>query len=149
MRRRDVLALLGTGSLWPLVAWGEPPKAPVVGVLAVPDDQLLPFRQELRDLGYVEGQTIRLEIRSAKGDIQRLPELAAELVRLKVDVVVAEYTPAVLAAQRATNQVPIVMLSVGDPVGMGIVASLARPRGQHHWDRRPFPPAGGKEPRIA
>jgi putative tryptophan/tyrosine transport system substrate-binding protein len=128
VRRRELL-LAGTAITWPLVARAEQPKVPTVGVLVIPDYQLPLFRQGLRDLGYVEGQTIRLEIRSANGDLQRLGELAAELVRLKVDVLVAVLTPAVLAAQHATSETPIVMLGVGDPVGMGIVASLARPGG--------------------
>jgi putative ABC transport system substrate-binding protein len=143
MKRRDLFALLGGAVItWPLVARAEQPKVPTVGVLVIPDYQLPLFRQGLRDLGYVEGQTIRLEIRSANGDLQRLPELAAELVRLKVDVLVAVFTPAVLAAQHATSETPIVMLGVGDPVGMGIVASLARPggnitgRGASPLDRR-------------
>jgi putative ABC transport system substrate-binding protein len=130
VNRRELLILgAGTAIARPFAARAEQPKVPTVGVLVIPDYQLPLFRQGLRDLGYVEGQTIRLEIRSANGDLQRLPELAAELVRLKVDVLVAVFTPAVLAAQHATSETPIVMLSVGDPVGMGIVASLARPGG--------------------
>jgi putative ABC transport system substrate-binding protein len=86
------------------------------------------FRQGLRDLGYVEGQNIVIEHRYAEGNLDRLPALAAELVRLKVDVIFAETTPAVQAAKKATTTVPIVTVS-GDPVGFGFVASLARPGG--------------------
>jgi putative ABC transport system substrate-binding protein len=84
-------------------------------------------RQGLRDLGYVEGQSITLEVRWAEGRSERLPELVAELVRLKVDVLVVASTPGALAAKNATRTTPIVFLGVGDPVGSGLVASLARP----------------------
>ena len=87
------------------------------------------FRQGLRELGWVEGQNIVIEYRSAEGRFDRLPELAAELVRLKVDVVVAAPTPAALAAKHATGTVPIVGVSLTDPVGLGFIASLARPGG--------------------
>jgi putative tryptophan/tyrosine transport system substrate-binding protein len=81
----------------------------------------------LRDLGYVEGKNIVIEYRSAEGNYDRLPELAAELVRLKPDVLVTSATPATLAAKQATTTIPIVMVDVGDPVGSGIVASFAHP----------------------
>jgi ABC-type uncharacterized transport system substrate-binding protein len=87
------------------------------------------FRQGLRDLGWVEGQTIAMEVRDAQGQRERLPALAAELVRLKVDVIFASTTPAALAAQHATATIPIVIGFVADPVGSGLVASLARPGG--------------------
>jgi ABC-type uncharacterized transport system substrate-binding protein len=87
------------------------------------------FRQGLRDLGWVEGQNIVIEYRSAEGRIDRLPDLAAELVRLKVDVIVAAPTPATLAAMNATGTVPIVGVSLTEPVGLGLIASLARPGG--------------------
>jgi putative tryptophan/tyrosine transport system substrate-binding protein len=87
------------------------------------------FLQGLRDLGYVEGQNIVIEQRYADGKAERLPGLAAELVNLKVDVIVASGTPAPLAAKNATKTIPIVMASAGDPVGTGLVASLARPGG--------------------
>jgi ABC-type uncharacterized transport system substrate-binding protein len=87
------------------------------------------FRQGLRELGWVEGQNIVIEYRSGEGRFDRLPELAAELVRLKVDVVVAAPTPAALAAKHATGTVPIVGVSLTDPVGLGLIASLARPGG--------------------
>ncbi len=87
------------------------------------------FRQGLRDLGYVEGQNAVVEARYADGKFERLPDLAAEIVRLKVDVIVAAPTPAVRAAQQATRTVPIVMAFSGDPVGEGFVTGLARPGG--------------------
>ena len=87
------------------------------------------FREGLRTLGYVEKHNIVVEYRSAEGRFDRLPDLAAELVRLKVDVIVAVVTQASLAAKNATGTIPIVMLAVGDPVGAGLVASLARPGG--------------------
>ncbi len=87
------------------------------------------FRQGLRDLGWVEGQNIAIEYRWAEGKLERLPDLAAELVRLKVDVLVAETTPAALAAKNVTKTIPIVFVRVSDPVGSGLVASLARPGG--------------------
>src|SRR5215510_6292860 len=87
------------------------------------------FRQGLRELGWVEGQNIALEYRGAEGRYERFPDLAAALVRLPVDVLVATITPAALAAQHATSTIPIVMVSVHDPVGSGLVASLAQPGG--------------------
>jgi len=87
------------------------------------------FRQGLRDLGYVEGQNIAIEYRFAEGKAERLPDLAAELVRLRVDVIVAPNPTGALAAKNATTTIPIVMAIAGDPVGLGLVASLARPGG--------------------
>jgi len=86
-------------------------------------------RQGLRELGYVEGQTIALEVRWAEGYYDRFPELVAEMVRLKVDVMVVSTTPGALAAKKSTQTIPVVMVAVGDPVGSGLVASLARPGG--------------------
>src|SRR5207244_13287316 len=86
------------------------------------------LREGLRELGYVEGRDIAFEFRSAEGRLERLPELAAELVGLKVDVIVALYVPCALAAKQATRDIPIVILA-GDPVETGIVPSLARPGG--------------------
>jgi len=87
------------------------------------------FRQGLRELGWVEGQNIVIEYRYAEGRFDRLPDLAAELVRLKVDIIVAVATPASAAAKNATETIPIVGISLGDPVGTGLIASLARPGG--------------------
>jgi putative ABC transport system substrate-binding protein len=98
-------------------------------VTANPQPNWDDLRDGLRDLGYIDGQGIQFEFRSADGNVDRLPELAAELVRLDVDVLVVWQTPAALAARRATSTIPIVMAGVADPVGSGIVASLARPGG--------------------
>jgi len=87
------------------------------------------FRQGLRELGYVEGQNLVIEYRSADGRAERFPDLAGELARLKVDVIVTQGTPAALAAKHSTGTIPIVMASSGDPLGTGIVASLAHPGG--------------------
>jgi putative ABC transport system substrate-binding protein len=87
------------------------------------------FRQRLRELGYTEGQNIAIDYRWAEGQDERLSELAADLVRLKVDIIVTGNTDSTLAARRATQTIPIVMVGTGDPVEAGLVASLARPEG--------------------
>ena len=87
------------------------------------------FRQELIKLGWIEGKNITIEYRFAEHKLERLPELAADLVRLKVDLIVVSSTPTALAAKKATTTIPIVLTIVGDPVGAGLVASLARPGG--------------------
>jgi len=112
----------------------QPTQVPRIGLLSsfLPSDSAgwhEAFRQGLRDLGWVEGKNYSIEYRIAEGRIERLPDLAADLVRLKVDVIVASTTPESLAAKRATRTIPIVMASVGDPVATGLVESLARPGG--------------------
>jgi putative ABC transport system substrate-binding protein len=134
VRRRDLFALLGTApAFWPLGGAAQQPKMPTIGVLVVgsPGSQQFwqLFREDLRALGYVEGQNIRFEFRSDEGQASRLPELAAELVHLKVDLIVAWFTPAALAAKQATHETPIVMAFAGNPVETGLVQSLARPGG--------------------
>src|SRR5262249_59270514 len=94
-----------------------------------PSPELEAFRQGLRELGYIEGQNISIEYRFASGQVGRLPELAAELVRLKLDVIVAPGTPASMAAKKATSTIPIVFAGVADALGAGLVASVARPGG--------------------
>ncbi len=116
----------------PLAAEAQPGKVARVGFLAsqsVTPEGFEPFREGLRELGWTEGQNLILEIRSPEGDPGRLPALAAELVRLPVDVLVASATPASLAAKQATTTVPIVSVYTLDPVSVGLVASLARPGG--------------------
>ena len=109
----------------------QPATVPRIGYLSPASDTplLQAFRQGLRDLGWVEGHNIALEVRSADGKYERLPQLAAELVRLNVAVIVASSTPVALAAQHATTTIPIVIQFVADPIGSGLVASLARPGG--------------------
>ena len=103
---------------------------PCVGVLLFAGSEIMgPFPQALRDLGYVEGKSIRIETRSAEGKADRLPGLVAELIASKVDIIVASLTPAVVAAKNATRDIPIIMAPAGDPLALGLVASLARPGG--------------------
>ena len=116
----------------PLAAEAQPAgKLPRIGFLfsgaSGPAREVDIFRQGLRDLGYIEGQNIAIEYRFAGGQVERLPELAAELVRLKPDVIVAPYTPPALAAKRATSTIPIVFAVVADAVGAGLIANFARP----------------------
>jgi len=107
----------------------QPKKVPRIGFLSPTSDnsRVEAFRQGLRELGYVDGQNITIEYRWADGRFDQLPDLAAELVRLKVDLVVAVVTQASLAAKKATGTIPIVMIGVSDPVASGLVSSLARP----------------------
>src|SRR6266568_934330 len=130
MKRRKFITLLGGAAAWPLAARGQTPsRLWKIGVLAnEPWPPLEGLRQGLRDLGYVEGKSHRFEYRFAQGRAERFPALASELVNLPVDLIVAWGTPASLAAHRATSTIPIVM-SAGDPVGVGLVSSLARPGG--------------------
>jgi putative ABC transport system substrate-binding protein len=123
--------VLGLGAAPPASDAQAPTRVPRIGYLApvsLPAREEI-FFQELRRLGYSEGQSIAIEYRSAGGRFERLPGLAAELVALKVDVIVAVVTQAALAAKKATGTIPIVMLGVSDPVGSGLIASLARPGG--------------------
>jgi putative tryptophan/tyrosine transport system substrate-binding protein len=132
MRRREFITLLGGAAAWPTTAHAQQPaKMPRVGVLnyaAAQDVRVSQFHDELRQLGYVEGKNLAVIYRWADGVLNRLPELAAELVADKVDVIIA-LGPAVWAAKRATTTVPIVIAFSGDPVGDGVVSSLARPGG--------------------
>jgi putative ABC transport system substrate-binding protein len=110
----------------------QPKKIPRMGfltLLAKPDSNEEAFMLGLRELGYIDGQTITIEYRRAAGKVERLPELADELVRLKVDLIVARSTPVIQAAKNATATIPIVMLGAADPVASGLVASLSRPGG--------------------
>src|SRR5689334_7652764 len=132
MRRRDFIAgFAGSAVAWPSVARAQQPKLPRIGALipANPEPVWSEFRQGLREHGYIEGQTIQLELRSAEGKPNLLRGLADELLKLKVDIIVASQTPAVTAAKQATTEIPIVMAPAGDPVGTGLISSLARPGG--------------------
>ena len=133
MDRRTFISGITVGLLAaPLaVAAQQPGKVYRIGLLS-PTSQspsIEAIREGLRTLGYVEGQNLVIEYRSAEGRFDRLPDFAVELVRLHVDVIVAVVTQASLAAKNATSTIPIVMMAVGDPVGAGLVASLARPGG--------------------
>lgn len=132
MKRRRFAGLAAGAAAWPLVARAQP-KVPTVGVLVVgsPGSQAFwrLFQQSMRELGYEEGRTVRFEFRSDEGQSGRLPKLAAELVRLKVDVIVSWFTPAAIAAKQATRDIPIVMALAGDPIATRLVDSLARPGG--------------------
>jgi putative tryptophan/tyrosine transport system substrate-binding protein len=132
LRRREFITLLGGAAAWSLVARAQETKVRRIGalILGIADAESFrtELREELRKFGYVEGRNVLFEFRSAEEKIDRLPTLAAELVADKVDVIVALYTPCGLAAQRATREIPIVVVS-GDPVGTGLVASLNRPGG--------------------
>jgi putative ABC transport system substrate-binding protein len=133
MKRRDFLAMVASAALWPLPGTAETAKVPTIGVLVVESSASQRFwrlfREDMRELDYVEGKNVRYEFRSDGGQGSRLPALAAELVGLKVDLIVAWFTPAALAARQATRQIPIVMALVGNPVENGLVESLARPGG--------------------
>jgi putative tryptophan/tyrosine transport system substrate-binding protein len=134
--RRDFITLLGVGAaVWPLAAraqqMGKPPTIGFLGAttLAGGGQLLAAFVQRLRELGWVDGRNVAIEVRWTEGRSERFAEIAAELVRLKVDVILTHNTPPVLAAKQATSVIPIVFASAGDPVGTGVVASLARPGG--------------------
>ena len=132
MRRREFAGGVLAGlALRPLAARAQPAKQAKLGVLLVGNRE--PFSREfaegLREFGYIDGQNTTIELRSADGKLDRLPDLAAELVRLGVDIIVASETPAVQAAKRATSDIPIVMAPSGDPVGTGLIASLGKPGG--------------------
>ena len=139
-RRSTRRALLVAAAVWPALAWASPVRAQApakvrrIGLLSLfsPSDAALwhrAFRQGLRDLGWVEGKDISFEYRFAEGRGDRLPDLADDLVRLKVDVIVASATLEALVAQGATRVIPIVVVAAGDPVATGLVESLARPGG--------------------
>ena len=132
MKRREFIGLLGGAAAWPLTARAQQAvgKIVTIGVLAIePWPPIDTFRQALNNIGYIEGKDVRFEYRYAEGDNERLPELANDLADLNVDVIVTWGTDAVLAAKQATTTIPIVMGTIGDPLGSGIVTNLARPGG--------------------
>jgi ABC-type uncharacterized transport system substrate-binding protein len=130
VKRRDFVTLLGGAASWPLAARGQQPeRMRRIGVLLVGGPEPLgPFREALSELGYVEGKNIQMEVRSAQGQDTRLAGLATELVRSRVDVIVAVQTPAAQAAKNATRDIPIVIMA-GDPIATGLISNLARPEG--------------------
>jgi putative ABC transport system substrate-binding protein len=135
MRWRDFIALLGGVAAWPILAAAQQTdggRRIRIGMVApVPPTaaMLKAFREELRDRGYVEGQNLTIEVRWPRGTFDQDPAAVTDLVKTNVDVIVAWSTPAVTAVRKATSTIPIVMTSVGDPVGSGFVAGLARPGG--------------------
>ena len=132
MRRREFISLIGGAAVtWPIAAHAQKPKARIGALyIGTADEESFKtnLREGLRELGYVEGRDIAFEFRSAEEKLDRLPNLAAELVSLKVDVIVALYVPCALAVKRATQEIPIVAIA-GDPVETGIVPSLVKPGG--------------------
>ena len=137
MKRRNFITLLGGAAAWPLVARAQQAKAATIGLLgtggaAAQAQWTAAFVQRMRDLGWVEGRNLAIEYRWAEGRTERLNELASDLVRLKVDVIVTHNTPGPLAAKQATSTIPIVFATAGDPVGAGIVAKSRTPGRQRH-----------------
>jgi putative ABC transport system substrate-binding protein len=133
-RREFIFTLGGAAAAWPLAARAQQPgKLPTIGFLgaapSIESERVAAFVQRLRELAWIDGRNLAIEYRWAEGRNERYAEIAAELVRLKVDVIVTSATPPTLAAKQATAVIPIVFAAVSDPVGTGLVASLARPGG--------------------
>lgn len=136
MRRREFITILGVAAVAsPLAARAQhPANLPTIGILgplsrSAQSEWITAFVQGMREHGWIEGRTVAIEYRWAEGRSERFAEIAAEFVRLKVDVIVTASTPAVIALKQATSVIPIVFAAAGDPVGIGLVASLARPGG--------------------
>ena len=134
IRRREFIAALGGAAAWPFAARAQRAKLPTIGLLggataSAQAQWTAAFVQRLRELGWVEGQTVAIEYRWAEGRFERSAEIIAEFVRLKVDVIVTHATANVATAKQVTSVIPIVFPSAGDPVGNALVASLARPGG--------------------
>jgi ABC transporter substrate binding protein len=149
MRRREFIGLLGGAAAWPLAARAQQAgKIRTIGYLSPgpgpPASLITALFEALSELGWIEGKNVAFERRYAENRLERLPEFAAELVRLNVDVIVAIGTLGPLAAKRATSTIPIVMTAAGDPLGSGLVASLARPGGNVTGISLMVPDLGGK-----
>ena len=135
LARREFITLLSGATAWPHVVRAQQGgRLPTIGFLgattpAADGQQFAAFVERLRELGWIEGRNVAMEVRWAEGRSERFAEIATELVRLKVDVILTHTSPPVLAAKQATSVIPIVFASAGDPVGVGIVTNLARPEG--------------------
>jgi putative ABC transport system substrate-binding protein len=134
VKRRAFIVALGSAATWPLAARGQPEKLPTIGFLgqstrSAASEWVAAFVQRLRELGWIDGRTIAIEYRWAEQREEHYNEIAAEFVRLKVNIILTSGTPQVVAAKQATSVIPIVFATAGDPVGNGLVASLARPGG--------------------
>jgi putative tryptophan/tyrosine transport system substrate-binding protein len=133
MRRREFIAGLGGVAVWPVVTWAQQAAMPLIGYLgaqSVDDDnkiRTVPFLQGLKETGYVEGQNVAVEYQHAENQFERLPALAADLVRRRAAVIIADNPAAAMAAKRATTTIPILFVVAGDPVALGLVAGLNRP----------------------
>ena len=131
MRRREVIALFGSAAAWTAAARAQTAqKIPRIGILDLAPTNSEPgLRRGLRELGYIEGQNVIIEARYADGRQERLPELAAELLRLKMDIIASATTQAIQAVRRADPAIPIVMTNMSDPIGSGLADSLSHPGG--------------------
>ena len=135
MRRRKFITFLGGAAAWPIAVRAQQPvKLPIIGLLGsstalIESQRVAAFVQRLHQLSWIENRNVVIEYRWAEGRQERFAEIAAEFVQLKVDLIVAPTTPAVMAAKQATSLIPIVIATADDPVGTGLVASLARPGG--------------------
>jgi len=150
IRRRKFISFLGGAAAWPVVARAQQARhVPIIGYVA-PTNPLIPsrstgaFLQRLRELGWIEGQTITIESRWAAGRPERLDEIAAEFVRLKVDLIVTSSTNDSIVMKQVAPQIPMVFAVSGDPVGVGLVASLARPGGNVTGLSMQSPDSAGK-----
>src|SRR5262245_2005603 len=151
MRRREAIRLIGgAAATWPLVARAQQSgKVPTIGFLgrstrSATSEWTTAFVQRLRELGWIEGRNVTIEYRWGEGLNERFAQIAAEFVRLKVDVIVTEATQPTIAAKQVTSVIPIVFAQAGDPVGIGLVASLARPGGNATGQSTQTPDLAGK-----